>query len=985
MARKSLLSQIQQDTLFDFPDQSDEHQIIKYYTLTTSDLVLIKQKRYSYNRLGYAIQLCCLRYPGIPFSRCQVPFYVVEYVSKQLRVQPEIITQYLRSRDETKRDHFLDIQKRYGYLPFNKESKLNLYPKIKEVALSTIKTLPLFQTCTHEMRKANIIFPVYRTIETLIKKIQSEVESEITLLLTKDLSNTQKKTLDNMIRMDGTASSTSFISELRKSPGRSCPANILALIQKLERIRDIGLASDLSKLVHINHFTWLAKQGSKYSIQHLRRFDDNRRYSILVAHFIEQAEFITDIIIEMHDKVIGQMFNDCYKKYAETMKRTGSTLQKTVKLYSIIGKAIIQAQESNIDIVKAIKKEIKWNSFKESVYQADEISRTNQSDPYDFLQEWYPQIRRYAPLFLKSFIFRSALENDSLLSSIHALRSDFKRQSLPESIDLDFIKPKWKKYVISGNRINMTYFRLFVLSELKNSLRSGDMWIEGSKQFKNFESYLIPQKKWVEMTNQSQIPINVPLDTDRYLSLKKQELNKKMELVCNAIQDKTIEGISIKNGRLSISRLQKNVPEEVDALVRKIYKLLPRVKLTNVIVEVDQWTDFTRWFTHLNSGDPVKNKLPLYSNLLAMATNMGITQMSESCPDVSLKELIWVSDWYIREDTYSKALAEINNFHHKTSFSKHYGDGTTSSSDGQAFNIGSVRQSSAEINPKYGSNPTLTFYTHISDQYSPFHTKVIHSTVRDATHVLDGLLYHESDLDIKEHYTDTSGYTDHVFALCSLLGFRFAPRLRDIHDRKLFVFDKQFQDSELSSVIDDKIDINRLKLYWDHVLRLVSSIKSGTVSASLIIKKLASYPRQNKLAWALRELGKIDRTIFILDWILDPQLRRRVQIGLNKGEAKNALARALYFYRLGEVRDRTYEMHQHRASGLNLVVSAIILWNTVYIEKAVNALRQSGEIISDELLKHISPLGWDHISLTGEYTWDIKRESLNKNFRPLNN
>jgi TnpA family transposase len=84
----------------------------------------------------------------------------------------------------------------------------------------------------------------------------------------------------------------------------------------------------------------------------------------------------------------------------------------------------------------------------------------------------------------------------------------------------------------------------------------------------------------------------------------------------------------------------------------------------------------------------------------------------------------------------------------------------------------------------------VLFYTHVSDQYAPFHTKVINATVRDATHVLDGLLYHESDLRIEEHYTDTAGFTDHVFALCHLLGFRFAPRIRDLADKRIYVLEK---------------------------------------------------------------------------------------------------------------------------------------------------------------------------------------------------
>ncbi|MBV9082152.1 MAG: Tn3 family transposase, partial [Acidobacteriaceae bacterium] len=113
------------------------------------------------------------------------------------------------------------------------------------------------------------------------------------------------------------------------------------------------------------------------------------------------------------------------------------------------------------------------------------------------------------------------------------------------------------------------------------------------------------------------------------------------------------------------------------------------------------------------------------------------------------------------------------------------GSGTTSSSDGQAFSIATRKPVTAHTNAKYGRDPVAMVYTHISDRYAPFHTKVISATIRDDTHVLDGLLDHGSDLAIQEHYTDTAGFTDHVFALCQLLGFRFAPRIRGLHDRRL--------------------------------------------------------------------------------------------------------------------------------------------------------------------------------------------------------
>jgi TnpA family transposase len=150
-----------------------------------------------------------------------------------------------------------------------------------------------------------------------------------------------------------------------------------------------------------------------------------------------------------------------------------------------------------------------------------------------------------------------------------------------------------------------------------------------------------------------------------------------------------------------------------------------------------------------------------------------------------------------------------------------------------------------------------------------------------------------------------------------------------------------------------------------------------------MLRKLGAYPRQNGLAIALREFGRIERTLFMLDWLQSVELRRRVQVGLNKGEAKNALARAVFFNRLGEIRDRSFENQRYRASGLNLVVAAIVLWNTAYLERAVQSLKAHGHSINENLLQHLSPMGWEHINLTGDYVWPANRRLQNAKFRPL--
>ncbi len=337
--------------------------------------------------------------------------------------------------------------------------------------------------------------------------------------------------------------------------------------------------------------------------------------------------------------------------------------------------------------------------------------------------------------------------------------------------------------------------------------------------------------------------------------------------------------------------------------------------------------------------------------------------MAESCPGTTYAKLSWLQAWHIRDETYSAALAELVNAQFRQTFAGYWGDGTTSSSDGQRFRVGGKAESTGHINPKYGAEPGRLFYTHISDHYAPFNAKVINVGIRDSTYVLDGLSYHESDLRIEEHYTDTAGFTDHVFALMHLLGFRFAPRIRDLADTKLYTPTKDVSYAALKPIIGAPLLLKHIRAHWHDILRLATSIKQGTVTASLMLRKLGSYPRQNGLAVPLRELGRIERTLFILDWLQSVELRRRVQAGLNKGEARNTLARAVFFHRLGEIRDRSFEQQRYRASGLNLITAAIVVWNTVYLQRATDALHDPGKPVDDSLRQYLSPLGWEHINL----------------------
>ena len=157
-----------------------------------------------------------------------------------------------------------------------------------------------------------------------------------------------------------------------------------------------------------------------------------------------------------------------------------------------------------------------------------------------------------------------------------------------------------------------------------------------------------------------------------------------------------------------------------------------------------------------------------------------------------------------------------------------------------------------------------------------------------------------------------------------------------------------------------------IREHWDDVTRLVASLKAGHAAPSVMLET-AAYERQNQMDIALQEIGKIERTLFMLDWLGNLSLRRRCQAGLNKSEQRHALAQAIYTFRQGRVIDRSHEAQQYRASGLNLVIAAIVYWNSTY---AIAHLRSQGESVPDSLVTHTSPVGWEHIAVSGDFLWD---------------
>ncbi|EMC9823454.1 Tn3 family transposase [Klebsiella aerogenes] len=983
MARRQILSQSERESLLALPD--DELALTRMAYFSEHDLVLISAHRKPASRFGFAVLLCYLKNVGFaPDKKSSPPAALLRIIGARLKLSAELWQEYISGRDATRREHLGELYRYLELKTFNGALQKECIRHLLPLSTRTDRGILIAEELLKYLHQQRIIIPGIDVVERTCAETMTLGDKAVYTTLNAHLGIPHKSAIDALLVT--TEKQISRLTWLLQPPGKINGKNVLQHIDRLNAIEALALPEGVERTVHQNRLLKLAREGRKMSSRDLADFSPARRYATMVCVLTEARATIIDEIIELHERILGSMFSRAKRQQAERLQKTGKLIQQKLRQYVSVGQAILDARNAGEDPLSAVERILPWEDFAASLEETRLLARKDNFEPLHLITEKFSTLRKYSSRLLSALQLRATPAALPLNDALETIREMYRKQlrKVPPSAPLDFIPESWKKMVITSSGIDRQYYEIYAMNELKGALRAGDIWVRGSRRYKNFDDYLMPGDDFEKLLNNNQLNLPVETECGAYLKSRLTLLASRLEEVNAMAATGELPDVDISDKGVKITPLDNSVPSTVSPLADLIYNMLPHPKITEILDEVERWTTFTRHFTHLKNPltRPQDNRL-LLTTILADGINLGLSKMAESCPGTSRASLENMQAWYIRDETYSAALAELVNAQKSRPLAALWGDGSTSSSDGQNFRVGSHGRYAGQVNLKYGQEPGVQFYTHISDQYSPFYTKVI-SRVRDSTHVLDGLLYHESDLEITEHYTDTAGFTEHVFALMHLLGVAFAPRIRDLHDKRFFIQGKVDKYPALQSIISTTpLNIKEIETHWNEILRLATSIKQGTVTASLMLKKLASYPKQNGLAKALREIGRIERTLFMLDWFRDPSLRRRVQAGLNKGEARNALARAVFMHRLGEIRDRGLENQSYRASGLTLLTAAITLWNTVYIENAINLLKKKGIHINEQLLSHLSPLGWEHINLTGDYIWRNNKKLAEGKYRPL--
>lgn len=961
MPRRSILTDRQRAALFDLP--TDNASMLRHYTLADDDLEIIHARRRPHNRFGFALQLCALRYPGRLLAPGEViPLPVTRFLAAQLGIRPDDLAGYA-AREETRHEHLAILRDIYGYKMFAGRGARDLKIWLEGAAETARSNEDLARRFVEQCRVAQIILPGITVIERLCADALVAAERRVEARIAGRLDDDMRTRLDALLTEDAGGSVTRFVWLRQFEIGRNS-ADMNRLLDRLEFLQGLGLAETVLADVPPHRIARLRRQGERYFAGDLRDISGDRRLAILAVCALEWRSSIADAVVETHDRIVGKTWREAKSRCDARMDDAKSALKDTLQSFKTLGAALLEAHQDQASLEEAVGNAGGWISLKELVATAAQLTDTFAADPLAHVVHGYHRLRRYAPRMLRALDICAAPVADPLLAASRIIAGTETTDDRP----LTFLRrtSKWHRHLNGDDEHRV--WEVAVLFHLRDAFRSGDIWLAHSRRYGDLKEALVP----VEAARDTP-RLAMPFEPETWLADRKARLSDAVCRLARAAKAGAIPGGSIEDGTLKIDRLTAAVPEEAAALVLDLHRRLPEVRVTDLLLEVDDEIGFTEAFTHLRTGVPCKDRIGLLNVLLAEGLNLGLSKMAGATNTHDFFQLSRLSRWHVESEAMARALAIVIEGQSALPMARFWGAGQTASSDGQFFPTTRQGEAMNLINAKYGHEPGLKAYTHVSDQFGPFATQTIPATVNEAPYILDGLLMTDAGQKIREQYADTGGFTDHVFAVTALLGFQFIPRIRDLPSKRLYLFDPASCPKELKGLIGGKIKERLITANWPDILRSAATMVAGAMPPSQLLRKFASYPRQHELAVALREIGRIERTLFIIDWLLDADMQRRAQIGLNKGEAHHALKNALRIGRQGEIRDRTSEGQHFRMAGLNLLAAIVIYWNTKHLGQAVASRRRESLDCPPNHLAHISPLGWAHILLTGEYRWPKRR------------
>lgn len=965
-----------------FPEHIERDWLGRWCHLSEADLDLVNSRYGDTMRLGFAVQLATVRAIGTFLGEpTNVPDAVVAAMARQLRISdPGVLIAYAKS--PARWQHTTEIRERYGYVDYTDDhTQRRLQRWLFRMAWNDdLGPSVLVRSAHRKMLDERILLPSEQAIERLVASIRERASQHLWRRIDAAATPKLHERLDALLERPS-GKRRSELDRLRRSPFSPTVAGLVQGLDRLEEIRALDAGNvDLSRLPD-RRIAGLARYAEDAWVSQLRDLAPQRRAATLVAFAHSLTRSAQDDVVDIFDIVFGDMQRSAKHRGEKLRDKDHRDYDRAVSEVHTALRTVLDALDDPTAIKDALAVIRDDREHLDEALDTVTTLMRPPSDPFhDRLIAAYPQIRKFLTSFLGAVVFESidteapVIEAFEFLRDWHETRPRTTR--LPDDeVPLDVVTTSWGPYVMDSDSdtVSRAAYTCCVLDRLRAGLRRRDIYLAGSLRWGDPRAELLPPDTWEEQRIEACAALALDTDPNDVIARLTDTIGATWRRVAENFDANDDFRIEERNGVDRIVVTPLDAVDEPDSLIELrdlVEGLLPEVEIADVPLEVNTWVRYLGEYTHI-SGAPTRTT-DLHESVAAMivsdACNVGLTPVAvEDDPALTRDRLNWVAQNYIRTDTHSRASTMLFDYHAQQPLAAVWGGGDMASADGMRLVI-PVSTIHAGYNPRYfGRQRGSTLYTWMADTHSSFHQTLIPGTQRDSLYTLDGLVANKTSIKPDTVSTDTAGASEIVFALCWTLGYRYAPRLKDLGDHRLWRIDPTADYGPLDGLARNKINTKLIADEWDEICRLTASIEAGTVVPSTIMRTLQRGPNPSRLARALVELGRIIKTLHILNYCDDATYRRDIQRILNRGESRNGLARDVFNGGLGKLAQRYQAGQESQLGALGVMVNIIVLWQTVYTQAALDHLAANGHDIDPADVARLSPLAHPTINLQGRY------------------
>jgi TnpA family transposase len=922
-------------------------------------LVLLK----AFQRLGY--------FPTLS----EVPTAIVSHVRTCLHVEQDVEPRYEEPR--TLYRHHQAIRAYLQVTVWGQAARRLIIKAMAGAAETMDNPADLINVALETLIKERYELPAFSTLDRLVRRVRTVVNQRYFHTILARLSQDDTTRLDGLLNPERHGFRTPYqrLKQLPKRPSLQHLRDWLAQLEWLLSLGDIThLLADLPPL-KLTHF---AAEARALDAAELKDFAPPKRYTLVLCLMhrmrVQCRDQLALMLIKRMQKIQQRgkdELEDLRLRYRE----------RTATLVSLLAEVVTTSEHAASDeqVGSSIRQLLAERGPAIQLLEECETVMAYSGDHYQpLLWRYYRHDRHALFRLIRHLALRSTSQDQSLTHAVCYLLEHEERRSdwLPDEVDLSFASERWLRIIYGmhqGERmLRRRHLEVCVFAHLAGELKSGDISIVGSEEYADSREQLLPWEDCVPMIADYCRKLELPATAPAFVARLRAWLTETARQVDAGYPDNE-QLVIDEHGQPRLRKLPKAAQRaSVRELEAVIHSRLPERQIIDILVNIAHYTNWIRHFGPLSGSDPkLERALERYIlTAFAYGCNLGPAQAARHLRGlVTLHELSFANRRHANAHKLNAAIVDLINAYTSFPLPRFWGAGTAAAADGTKYDL-YEQNLLAEYHIRYGGWGGIAYH-HVADTYVALFSHFIPCGTWEAIYIIEGLLKNASEMQPDAVHADTQGQSTPVFALAHLLGIRLMPRIRNWKDLVFYRPDKETSYQHIDALFTEVVDWKLIETHWQDLLQVVLSIRAGKISSVTLLRKLGHESRKNRLYQAFRELGRVVRTVFLLQYLADPEMRQQITAMTNKVEAYNGFAGWLFFGGEGIIAENDPEEQEKIIKYNDLVANAVIFQNVVDVSRVLQALIAEGYPVTREDVAALSPYLTRHVKRFGDYFIDV--------------